>query len=188
MLTITKLVTYEDWLRLPLVDDVIQEVVHGEIITMPPPREKRGGMMETLGDILKLQVDSNNVLVRVGMSGVGMSGLVISEDPVVMRIPDLALFRRSAVLEKDGYIRSAPELIVEVLSPGNSRRERAEKLMDYQSLGVPEVWVVSPEALTFEVLLLRNGALSTASIMREGILRPAQFPEVAIDIASVWPQ
>jgi Uma2 family endonuclease len=183
MLTITKLVTYGDWLRMPLVDDVIQEVVNGEIITMPLPRAKRSGMMETLGDILKQQVDPNQALVRVGAPG-----LVISEDPVVMRIPDLALFRKGAVVEKDGYIRSAPELIVEVLSPGNSRRERAEKLMDYQSFGVPEVWVVSPEALTFEVLLPRNGALATTTVMREGILRPTHFPEVAVDIASVWPQ
>jgi Uma2 family endonuclease len=182
MLTITKLVTYEEWLRLPLVDDVIQEVVNGEIITTPPPKAKRAGMMETLGDILKEKVDPNEVLVRVGVAG-----LVISENPVVMRIPDLALFRKSAVVEKDGYIRSAPGLIVEVLSPGNSRRERAEKLTDYKTLGVPEVWVVSPEALTFEVLLLRNAALATATIMREGILRPAHFHEVAVDIASVWP-
>jgi Uma2 family endonuclease len=182
MLTITKLVTYADWLRMPLAEDVVQEVVNGEIITTPPPKAKRAGMMETLGDILTEQVDPNNVLVRVGMSG-----LVISEDPLVMRIPDLALFRKSAVVEKNGYIRSAPELIVEVLSPGNSRHERAEKLMDYQSLGAPEVWVVSPEALTFEVLLLKNGALATASVMREGILRPIHFHEVAVNIASVWP-
>ncbi len=183
MLTITKLVTYEEWLRMPLVEDVIQEVVNGEIITMPPPKGKRAGMMETLGDILKQQVDPNNVLIRVGMSG-----LVMSEDPLIMRIPDLALFRKGAIVEKDGFIRSTPELIVEVLSPGNSRRERAEKLLDYQNLGVPEVWVVSPEALTFEVMALSNGALATASIAREGILRPAHFHEVALDIASVWPQ
>jgi Uma2 family endonuclease len=139
--------------------------------------------METLGDVLKQQVDSNQVLVRVGGPGV-----IASEDPLVMRIPDLALFRKSAIVEKDGFIRSTPELIVEVLSPGNSRRERAEKLADYQSFGVPEVWVVSPEALTFEVLLLKNSALGTASITREGILRPTHFHEVAVDIASIWPQ
>src|SRR5580693_3201540 len=109
MLTITKLVTYEEWLRMPLVEDVIQEVVNGEIITMPPPKGKRAGMMETLGDILKQQVDPNNVLIRVGMSG-----LVMSEDPLIMRIPDLALFRKGAIVEKDGFIRSTPELIVEV--------------------------------------------------------------------------
>jgi Uma2 family endonuclease len=183
MLTITKLVTYEDWLRMPVVEDVVQEVVNGEIITTPLPKAKRAGMMETLGDILSQRVDPNQVLVRVGIPG-----LVISEDPVVMRIPDLALFRTSAVVEKDGYIRSAPELIVEVLSPANSRRERAEKLLDYASLGAPEVWVVSPEALTFEVMLLGNGALRTESILREGILRPTRFPEVALDTASVWPQ
>jgi len=183
MLTITKLVTYDEWLRMPLVEDVVQEVVNGEIITMPPPKARHADVVEALGDILKRQVDQSKVRVRVSRFG-----LVISEDPLLMRIPDLAVFHRNSVVEKDGYIRSAPELIVEVLSPGNSRRERAEKLMDYQRLGVPEVWVVSPEALTFEVLLLRNGALATASVVREGILRPTHFDEIAVDIGSVWPQ
>jgi Uma2 family endonuclease len=182
MVTITKLVTYEEWLRMPVVDDIVQEVVNGEVVTTPLPSARRGGMIDTLGDILLRQIDQSKVLVRDGPFG-----LVISEDPLVMRIPDLALFRKNTVIEKDGYVCSAPELIVEVLSPGNSRRERAEKLVDYQAFGVPEVWVVSPEAMTFEVLLLKDRKLAMASLQREGLLRPTRFSEVAVDIASVWP-
>jgi Uma2 family endonuclease len=76
---------------------------------------------------------------------------------------------------------------VEVLSPANSRAERDEKLKDYESLGVPEVWVVSPEAQTVEVMLLKEGRLRTAALLREGQLRPSQFPGAAIEIASIWP-
>jgi Uma2 family endonuclease len=90
------------------------------------------------------------------------------------RVPDIAVFIRGNVVEKDGYIHSAPELVVEVLSPANMRSERAEKLQDYESLGVPEVWVVLPEAQTVEVLL--------------GHLKPTGFPEAVVDIASLWPK
>jgi len=38
MATTTKLVSYEDWLRMPEVDDAIEEVVNGEIVRMPPPK------------------------------------------------------------------------------------------------------------------------------------------------------
>ena len=72
--------------------------------------------------------------------------LIIRRRPLTARIPDLAVFQIATIVERDGRIHSAPHLIVEVLSPANTRRERAEKLADYASPGVPEVWVFSPEA------------------------------------------
>jgi Uma2 family endonuclease len=102
-------------------------------------------------------------------------------------VPDLALFRKSNMVVVDGYIHSAPELVVEVLSPANRRSEREAKLRDYESIGVPEIWVVSPESQTFEVLLLKEARLTTVALLREGSLRPTQFPEVTVDIATVWP-
>jgi Uma2 family endonuclease len=92
------------------------------------------------------------------------------------------------VIEQDGYIHSAPELLVEMLSPASPRSERAEKLLDYESLGVPEVWVVSPEAQTVEILLLQDGRLATTSLLRQGELKPTRFPEAAIDISAIWPK
>ena len=59
---------------------------------------------------------------------------------------------------------------------------------DYESLGVPEVWVVSPEAQTVEVLLLQDGRLATTTLLREGQLKPTRFPEAAVDISAIWPK
>ena len=182
MATTPKLLTYEEWLKLPEVEG-IEEVVNGEIRKMPPNKILHADTVENLADILKASVDRKTVQVRVSTFG-----LVIRRDPLTTRVPDIAVFIRGQVVEQDGYILSAPELIVEVLSPANTRAERAEKLKDYESLGVPEVWVVSPEARTVEVLSLKDGLLSTTSLLREGQLKPAQFPSVAIDIASIWPK
>lgn len=115
-------------------------------------------------------------------------GLVIHRDPLTTRVPDIAVFIRSNVVEMDGYIHSAPELAIEVLSPANTRAERAEKLKDYESLGIPEVWVISPEAQTIEVLLLQNGRLATTALLREGRIAPVRFQNVAVNIASIWPK
>ena len=178
----TKLITYEEWLNMPEVSDEIEEVVNGEIVTMPPPKTRHADIVDSLGDILKRQVDLAQVRVRISHFG-----LVIRKNPLVMRIPDLAMFYKSKVADQDGYIHSAPELVVEVLSPANTRSERESKLIDYASLGVPEVWVFSPEARTVEVLPLENGKLRTVHTLREGQLRPKLFPEVVVDVASVWP-
>jgi Uma2 family endonuclease len=182
MATTSKILTYEEWLALPEVEGV-EEVVNGEIVKMPPNKVIHADIVENLADLLKSQVDRRTVQVRVSTFG-----LVIRRDPIPTRVPDIAVFIRSNVIAQDGYIHSAPELVVEVLSPANTRAERAGKLRDYESLGVPEVWVVSPEAQTVEILLLQDGRLATTSLLREGQLKPTRFPEVSIDVSSIWPE
>ena len=161
----------------------IEEVVQGEIRKMPPNKWNHVRIVEELAKQLRAQLDPQAVFVVTSVFG-----LVIRRDPVTIRVPDIAVFIRKNVVEQDGYIHSAPELVVEVLSPANTRAERTEKLSDYESLGVPEVWVVSPEAQTIEVMLLKEGRLNTVAVLREGQLRPSQFSGAAVDIASIWPR
>jgi len=183
MATLPKTVTYEEWLTLPEVQDAIEEVVNGEIRIMPPSKWTHTQAVQKLAKMFWRQLDEATVeLVNSDF------GLVIRHEPLTCRVPDLALFLKANLVEQDGYIHSAPELVVEVLSPGNTRAEREEKLRDYESLGVPEVWVVSPEARTVEVLLLEEGRLRTVSILNEGQLRPKHFSEAVIDIPAIWPK
>ena len=77
---------------------------------------------------------------------------------------------------------------MEVLSPANTRRERAERLADYASLGVPEIWVFSPKARTVEVLYLEGGQFHRHALLTEGVLRPKHFPNVQVQISEVWPE
>jgi Uma2 family endonuclease len=145
MATSSKTLTYEEWLILPEVEGV-EEVVNGEIVKMPPHKLPHACAVEILADLLRAKLDDRTVQVIVATFG-----LVICKEPVTVRVPDMAVFIRSNIVEQDGYIHSAPELVVEVLSPANTRSERAEKLQDYESLGVPEVWVVSPEAQSVDI-------------------------------------
>ena len=176
-----KLLTYEEWLKLP-ESEGIEEVVNGEIRKMPPNKWNHAWVVEQLARRLRAQLDPDKIYVVTSVFG-----LVIRHDPLTTRVPDLAVFMANQIVEQDGYIHSAPDLIVEVLSPGNTRSERTEKLRDYESLGVPEVWVLSPEAQTLEVLRLQEGRLSTIAILREGAIAPLRFPEAPIDIAAIWP-
>lgn len=79
------------------------------------------------------------------------------------------------------------DLAVEVLSPRNTRKDVVRKTEDYESIGVPELWICSPEGRTFEVLQLQDGKLRTTQIVNSGQLRPLRFPETVVDVASVWP-
>ena len=178
----SKTVTYEEWLRMPEVTDAIEEVVNGEIRIMPAPKWNHSEIVENLQYALLAQLDRRAFRVKVSEFG-----LIIRKSPLTSRVPDLAVFDRSTIVEQDGYIHSAPQLVVEVLSPANTRREREEKLADYASLGVPEVWVISPEARTVEVLFVEDCFLRSAQILSHGTLTPKLFPNVTVDIASIWP-
>jgi Uma2 family endonuclease len=175
-------VTYEEWLRMPEVTDAIEEVVDGEIRISPPYKWKHALTAQQVGNALDVQLDAREAIVVTASFG-----LVIRKAPLTSRVPDVAVFQMSTMIEQDGYVHSAPQLVVEVLSPGNTRRERERKLADYASLGVPEMWVVSPEARTVEVLYLEGGFLRSAQALTQGVLEPRQFPGVQIQIAGIWP-
>jgi Uma2 family endonuclease len=179
----SKTVTYEEWLRLPEVSDAIEEVVNGEIRIMPAPKWNHCSIVSKIYDQIRSQVNSREVQVIAAQFG-----LIIRREPLTSRVPDLAVFELSTIVERDRYVHSAPQLAVEVLAPANKRREREEKLGDYAALGVPEIWVVSPEARTVEVLYLEDGYLrGNARILAQGLLKPKHFPNVQVDIAGIWP-
>ena len=182
MATTSKLLTYEEWLKLPEAEGV-EEVVNGEIRRMPPNKWNHARVVEELARQLRAQLNPETTYVVTSVFG-----LVIRPEPFTTRVPHLAVFVVSRIVEQDGYIHSPPDLVVEVLSPANTHAERTEKLKDYESLAVPEVWVVSPEARTVEVLLLRQGQLTTKAILREGKLSPARFSEASVGIESIWPK
>jgi Uma2 family endonuclease len=179
-----KTVTYEEWLRMPEVTDAIEEVVKGEIRIMPAPNCSHTEIVENLHRLIASQVDWRRVWTVASQFD-----LIIRLHPLTARVPDLAVFEKGTIIREDGRIHSAPQLVVEVLSPSNTRREREEKLADYAALGVPEAWIVSPEARTVEVLYLEEGRLRQVQVLAtQGILTPKHFPAVMVDIAAIWPE
>jgi Uma2 family endonuclease len=97
-------------------------------------------------------------------------GLIFAEDDDVA--PDLVWLSNktlAASLEPDGKFHSAPELVVEVLSPGraNERRDREAKLKLYNRRGVSEYWIVSWQARTVDVFRRKNTELTLVSSLGE---------------------
>src|SRR6202011_900025 len=114
MATTPKVITYEEWLKLPEAEGV-EEVVQGEIRKMPPNKWNHARIVEELARQLRAQLDLQAVFVVTSVFG-----LMIRREPLTTRVPDLAVFVKEQIVEQDGYIHSAPELVVEVLSPANT--------------------------------------------------------------------
>jgi Uma2 family endonuclease len=177
-----KTVTYEEWLRMPEVQDATEEVVDGHIILMPPAKLPHARIVGNIQWALVSQLDVRSVLVLTGSYG-----LVIRKSPLTSRDPDISVIREQGLVERDGYIHSAPQLLVEVFSPANRSKDRERLRHDYASLGVPEYWEVWPQKRTVEVLYLESAQYRTAAILAEGILKPCEFPHVQVDIDAIWP-
>jgi Uma2 family endonuclease len=87
-------------------------------------------------------------------------GLIFAPEQDV--IPDMiwiSYARMAALVDEGGHFRGAPELMVEVLSPGrvNEQRDREVKLSLYSRQGVQEYWIVDWRTRTVE-LYRRDGA------------------------------
>ncbi len=182
MATLPKIITYEEWLDMPVTQDGREEVVNGEIHIMPPNQTPHPYVIDDLTAAFRSQLDRKLTLC-IGST----FGLVIRKEPLTCRSPDIAVFDRATMVEQDGYIHSAPQLVIEVLSPSETRKEITEKLRDYESIRVDEVWLVSPEAATIEILYLQDEKLRTVAVLNQGMLKPKHFPTVQIDIAEIWP-
>ena len=140
-------ITYEESLLMP--ENRFEEILDGESRIMPPPTPRHLAFLQTLFDMLVKLLPG----MKVCSSGYGLG---IRRSPFRYRIPDLNVFDlktfKHAVYGNmaDGYIWIPPVLIAECLSPAN-RRGRVEDLVkDYQSIGVPELWLLNPEKRTFE--------------------------------------
>ena len=95
--------------------------------------------------------------------------------------------RREARRSTTRPLKVAPELVVEVLSPNEDRAAVTEKLTDYATIGIDEVWLVSPQGETIEVLRLANDRYVRVRIcgVGENVVSTV-FPELAIAVSAVF--
>ena len=93
----------------------------------------------------------------------------VSERRGVM--PDLQFYRKGNDAprgQEQGLVAGRADLVVEVISPPSRRYDRVTKLRYYAELGVPEYWIVDPDAKTVEDLVLRDGGVRDRRIARRG--------------------
>jgi len=183
MATVQRLLSYEEWLQMPPVEDGTDEVVNGELRFMPPTHYPHAEIVQRLLTQFIVLLDQKQVAI-LGSN----FGLMISRDPLTCRSPDLALWWRKNMVIRDGLYWSAPDLIVEVISPSETKRRKEEKLADYSRVGVPEARIISPESRGVEIHLSVNGALEVSRVVVEGNLEPIRFPGVSIPVAEIWPE
>lgn len=82
-------------------------------------------------------------------------------------------------------LEGAPDLVVEVLSAGTTRRDRGEKLALYAETGIREYWIVDPSERQIEFLVNESGRFVVA-LPAGAEYRSKELPELHLDLLVFW--
>ncbi len=151
--------TYADYCLTP--DDERYELLDGELVMSPAPNSTHQITVAELGTLLHMFVKASGL----GQVFFAPYDVVLSDTNVVQ--PDLLFISNErAYIITPANARGAPDLVVEILSPSTTERDRTFKRALYARYGVGEYWLVDPDARTITVLLL--GASDFEEVARYG--------------------
>jgi Uma2 family endonuclease len=147
--TQTQLLTAEDLLRL-YSKGVRGELIRGELCETMPSGGKHGEVVVNMVIPMGSHIRSR----RLGRLAASDSGVLLERDPDTVREPDIAYISAERLpldVEVTGYYEVVPDLVVEVVSPGDSAREVMDKALMWLSYGTRLVWAVNPGSRTVDV-------------------------------------
>jgi Uma2 family endonuclease len=169
--------TYADYLALP-DDGNRYEIIEGVLYQMPSPKPRhqrsstrflhylfiyvfQAGLGEVLGAPLDVELPN---------------GTTVQPDVMVV------LKQNAGIVTEDGVF-GAPDLVIEISSPGTVGYDRGEKQQSYANAGVREYWLADPATETIEVLTLVQGSYQSLGVFATvGILPSQVVPNLPVKV------
>ncbi len=166
--------TYAEYERLP-DDGQRYELIEGVLYMAPPPTDAHQFANNRLQTFLTIHVEFTG---RGRVIGPPFDVILPSGDTVQ---PDVMVVLREHLdrITRRGVV-GAPDLVVEIASPGTATYDRGVKLRAYEQAGVPEYWIADPYAHTVEVLVLTGSTYRSQGVWEGEAVLPstvvAPFP------------
>lgn len=129
----------------------------GELRVMSPSGWRHGEIVGVLHVLLGAHVRAN----KLGKIFGAETGFILRRNPDTVRAPDVAFIAAEnlpATRPTEAYWPTAPDLVVEVLSPNDRRSEVLEKIEMWLTAGSQLVWLVDGSAERIEVFDAKSGA------------------------------
>lgn len=146
--------TYRDYINLPESETERHELLEGELIMVPSPNEPHQKVSRNLEFIIWEFVKQR----KLGMVYDAPIDVVLSKEVVVQ--PDIIFIseKRKGIITKKN-IKGTPDLVIEILSPGTSGKDRTIKHTLYARYGVKEYWIAGPKKENIEIYVLEKEGL-----------------------------
>ncbi len=175
--------TYEDLLQVP--DNLVAEIIEGELFTSPRPSSPHLRASSLLGGRIVIAFDDG---------GGGPGGWWILDEPELhfganVLVPDIAGWRRERmpVLASTPAFTLAPDWVCEVISPHTGRIDRLKKLPIYAREEIPYAWIVDPILRIIEAYRLTSGHWSLLGTYGgDDTVRIEPFEAIEFPLATLW--
>ena len=157
--------THADYLRFP-DDGLRHELLDGEHFVSPTPRIPHQRISQRLSFAMTAFVGEHGL----GEVFVAPLDVILSEHDVLE--PDLLFVSEARREILQDWVRGAPDLVVEVLSPSTRSRDLGIKRRIYRDRGVREYWIVDPDAEAVEICRFGSDAAGRPDVRGEQEIIP----------------
>ncbi len=171
--------TFEQFVELFGEDDDV-ELVNGRAVNKMAAKTPHERLQVWLLTILNAYVVERDLGVVLG------SRTLVKIDGFNGRLPDLLFVRKDRMdIVKENGIYGAPDLVLEIRSPGDRPSRWVELEADYRSLGVPEIWFIDPQGKKVRVLR-KEGEGYRTEIVKRGFLRSKSVSGFWLRVDWLW--
>jgi len=172
--------THADLLAMP-DDGKRREIIDGELYVTPSPLNRHQLILFNLTMAFGKFLETH----PLGQLRFAPLDVILSEHDVVE--PDLLFVLNEHREFLQDWVRGAPDLVVEILSPSTEVRDRGLKLKAYARYGVGEYWIVDPAAEAVEIYrLAAQGFQLARKCGKEGTVETPLLPGFSLPVSSVF--
>ncbi|HBE20137.1 MAG TPA: hypothetical protein DEG17_11265 [Cyanobacteria bacterium UBA11149] len=157
------------------------EIINGDLFVTRAPDWKHQKVCVKVASKLEIWSTQTNR----GSTAISPGIIFTDADNVIPDVVWASNERLAEILDEAGHLTGAPELVVEVLSPGaeQERRDREVKLKLYSIQGVREYWIFNRQQIKVEIYRRENGILKLAvTLFREDNLTSPLLPEFSCPV------
>jgi len=178
--------TYADYLKFKFEERL--ELLKGRIMKMTALNTRHQVVAGNLYYQLRSALNNQPCSVFIATFDVRLPVQNRKKDNEITTVvqPDVCVVCDAYKIDEKGCL-GAPDIIVEILSPGNSKRELQNKFELYQEAGVLEYWIVAPAEEFIIIWYLKNGEYRQSKPFAAGqMITSAVLPGFQLDTTEIF--
>ena len=184
-LDLNKMYSYADYFKWKFEERV--ELLKGKIFEMSGPNRVHQKLVLKLGSSLSFFLENSSCEVYIAPFDVRLPRKSKNDKDIITVVqPDVCVICDKSKLDDRGCL-GAPDIVIEVLSPSNNKKDLKYKYQIYEEAGVKEYWVVFPQDRSLMIYTLTNEKYVASPFLFSGdIAESAALPGFKLDLTGLF--